>query len=80
MRVTDEFGTDRPLASGVVTLDVVGPVTVVGDNPVAVVGGVAAVWLRAGHEPGEAWVDVSHPVLGSQRVRVRLVSTAPDPW
>ena len=80
VRVTDEFGADRPLACGVVTLDVVGPVTVVGDNPVAVVGGVAAVWLRAGHEPGEARVDVSHPVLGSQRVRVRLVGTAPDPW
>jgi beta-galactosidase len=53
---------------------------VVGDNPVALVGGVAAVWLRAQDTPGQATVDVSHAVLGTRRVSVRLDATAPDPW
>jgi beta-galactosidase len=80
VRVTDEFGADRPLASGVVTFDVQGPLTVVGENPAAFVGGVAAVWLRATHDAGEAVVVVTSPLLGSCERRIRVQDVAPDPW
>jgi beta-galactosidase len=80
VRVTDEFGADRPLATGVLTLEVDGPLTVIGDNPLAVVGGVGVVWLRAGSTAGIATVDVSHPVLGTRRVSIRLHASAPDRW
>jgi beta-galactosidase len=80
VRVTDEFGADRPLASGVVTFGVQGPLTVVGENPAAFVGGVAAVWLRATHDAGEAVVVVTSPLLGSCERRIRVQDVAPDPW
>jgi beta-galactosidase len=80
VRVTDEFGADRPLAGGVVSFAVEGSVDVVGDNPSALVGGVTAVWLRARHDPGPAVVRVTHAVLGTQQVRVMVSGTAPDPW
>jgi beta-galactosidase len=80
VRVTDEFGADRPLATGVLTLEVDGPLTVIGDNPLAIVGGVGVVWLRAGSTAGIATVDVSHPVLGIRRVSIRLHESAPDRW
>jgi beta-galactosidase len=80
VRVTDEFGADRPLATGVVSFEVTGPLTVVGENPAAFVGGVAAVWLRATHEAADATVVVTSPLLGSCERRVRVTDASPDPW
>ena len=80
VRGTDEFGADRPLATGVLTLKIDGPLQVIGDNPLAIVGGVGVVWLRAGSTAGGATVDVSHPVLGTRRVPIRLHESAPDRW
>jgi beta-galactosidase len=80
MRVTDEHGNERPFATGVLQLTVDGPVSVVGDKPIALVGGVAAVWLRAGEEPGVATVTALHPRLGDRTVRIRVDKTTGEPW
>jgi beta-galactosidase len=80
MRVTDGHGNDRPFTDGVVQLVVNGPLTIVGDNPLALVGGVAVVWLRAGDEPGEATVTATHPTLGSRSVHVTLAEVPGETW
>jgi beta-galactosidase len=80
MRVTDEHGNERPFATGVLQLTVDGPVSVVGDKPIALVGGVAAVWLRAGEAPGVATVTAMHPRLGDRTVRIRVDKTTGEPW
>jgi beta-galactosidase len=80
IRVTDQFGNGRPYTTGAVQIDVEGPLTVLGDSPAALVGGVAAVWLRAQDEPGSAIVRVRHPVLGRRSVRVELEPAEAEPW
>jgi beta-galactosidase len=61
-------------------LDLSGPATVVGDNPVPLVGGVAVVWLRAGERPGAVVVRATHPVLGTDTVHVMVGEVTAEPW
>src|SRR5579863_4742753 len=76
IRVTDEFGAPRPYANDPVTLALEGPATLIGENPIALMGGVCAVWIRAGEEPGAVRLTAKHPRLGSRTVEVRLSRTA----
>jgi beta-galactosidase len=80
IRVTDEYGNPRPYTSGAVAVDVDGPLTVIGDAPAALVGGVAGLWLRAQHTAGTATVRVRHPVLGTRTVRVELEPAEVELW
>lgn len=80
VRVTDEHGNGRPYTVGAVQIDVAGPLTLIGDAPAALVGGVAASWLRAGHELGTATVRVRHATLGERTVEVRLEPAEDEPW
>ena len=80
VRVTDEHGNARPYTVGAVQIDVDGPLTLIGDAPAALVGGVAAGWLRAGHQPGTATVRVRHATLGERSVQVRLDAAEEEPW
>ena len=80
IRVTDEYGNARPYTTGAVRIGVEGPLTLIGNDPAALVGGVAAVWLRAQNRPGTAVVRVRHAVLGSRTCRVALEPAAEEPW
>jgi beta-galactosidase len=77
VRVTDEFGAVRPFANDPVTLTLEGPGTLIGENPISLVGGTCAVWVRAGEKPGSLRLAARHPRLGSQTIEFSLVS-APD--
>ena len=80
VRVTDEHGNGRPYTTGAVQIDVDGPLTLIGDAPAALVGGVAGAWLRAQHDPRTATVRVRHATLGSRTVQLRLTATEAEPW
>jgi len=75
LRVTDEFGNSRPLANSAIRLELNGPAELLGDNPFVLVGGVGAVWIRAGECPGTARLKATHPLLGEQTVEIRIVAT-----
>jgi beta-galactosidase len=64
---TDEFGNVQSHSRVAVLLDVRGPATLVGPNPCALAGGVAAVYLRAGTRPGRVTLTVTAPELGRKR-------------
>ena len=72
VRVTDEFGAVRTFANDPVTFSVDGPVRLIGDNPFSLIGGVCAVWVRAGQTVGTARLTVRHPRLGAQSVSFSL--------
>jgi beta-galactosidase len=72
VRVTDEFGNVHPSADDPVTFTLKGPCELIGDNPIALVGGIAAVWVRAQETPGTAWISAHHLRLGTQTVEIRL--------
>lgn len=70
--VTDRFGNRRRAATGVVTVTVKGPVSIVGENPFGLHAGGGAVLIRAGTTPGTATITVDHPRLGSRQVTVEV--------
>jgi beta-galactosidase len=80
VRVTDEHGNDRPLATGCIELDVEGPVTVIGEQPVALVGGTAAVYLRATDESGQVTVSARHTWLGTRSTSVTVEKVEGELW
>lgn len=75
LRVTDEFGNTRPLADNAISLQLEGPAELVGDNPLVLVGGVGAVWVRAGEHGGTVRLKATHPLLGEQTVVIEIVSS-----
>ena len=75
LRVTDEFGNTRPLANDAIRLQLEGPAELIGDNPFVLIGGVGAVWIRAGERTGIARLKAIHPLLGEQTVELELVAS-----
>jgi beta-galactosidase len=71
VRVTDEFGASRPYANDPITFKLTGPAVLVGDNPFSLVGGIAAIWIRATEEPGKVQLSATHPRLGSETIELK---------
>jgi beta-galactosidase len=74
VRVTDEFGAVRNFANDPISFTLEGPARLIGDNPFSLIGGVCAVWVRAGLTPGSVKLTAKHPRLGSQTVSINLKS------
>ena len=72
LRVTDEFGATRTYANDPVIFKLEGPGELIGDNPIALIGGTGAVWVRAKEEAGVVRLTATHPRLGSQAVEFQL--------
>jgi beta-galactosidase len=77
LRVIDEFGAPRPLATGAIELTLEGPGELVGENPFALVGGVGAVWIKTKEAEGVIVLRAKHPVLGMETIRIAVVGTTP---
>ena len=76
LRVTDEYGSVRPLANAAIALTVDGPGEVVGENPFSLFGGVGAVWIKTKEAPGTIRLTAVHPRLGSKTVQLRVKAAA----
>jgi len=73
-RAIDTFGNQRRYGSGLVTLTLSGPATLMGDNPFEFgqYGGLGAAWIRSlAGQPGAITLTASHPLLGQAEVQVR---------
>ena len=77
LRVTDEWGNVHVSANDPVALTLEGPGELIGDNPLALVGGTAAVWVRAREQAGTVRLTAQHPRLGKQTVELTLTA-APE--
>jgi beta-galactosidase len=75
LRVTDEFGNTRPLANDAIRLQLEGPADLIGDNPFVLIGGVGAVWIRAGEHPGTVRLKATHALLGEQTLEIEIVAS-----
>ncbi len=78
LRVTDEFGSPRPFATGAVALEIEGPGEIVGENPFALFGGVGAVWVRTREGEGTISLRAKHPVLGTKSARIEVKAPPGD--
>lgn len=72
LRVTDEFGSPRPFATGSIQLVIEGPGDIVGENPFSLVGGVGAVWIRTREAEGTIVLRAKHPLLGTRTVQIAV--------
>jgi beta-galactosidase len=66
--ILDANGEVIPTAANSVTFSVSGPGTLVGNNPVAAIAGIASILLRSGTTAGQITVSASGPASGSDEV------------
>jgi beta-galactosidase len=77
LKVTDEYGSVRPLANAAITLSVTGPGEIIGENPFSLFGGVGAVWIKSKQAPGQIRLTAKHPVLGAKTVDINVTRQTP---
>ncbi|MBN1964623.1 MAG: glycoside hydrolase family 2 protein, partial [Anaerolineae bacterium] len=70
--IMDRYGNRLPYANQVVAFEVEGPADLIGENPFALMGGQAALFLRARHEPGTVIVRATTPRLLPAAVSITL--------
>lgn len=72
-KITDNYGNRLPYAIQPVHFELLeGDAQLIGDNPFALVGGQAAMFLRAGRNPGTVRIKASTPRLESVEITVEL--------
>jgi len=71
-KITDAYGNRLPYAITPITLTHTGPGELIGDNPFPLVGGQAAVYVKAGHESGTVTVTASAARLETVAVTIEI--------
>jgi beta-galactosidase len=74
-KITDQYGNRLPYATQIVSFEIDGPAQLIGENPFALVGGQAALYIKAGHEPGTVTVRASTPRLAPAEITITLTGT-----
>jgi beta-galactosidase len=78
MKVTDEYGAVRPFANAANSLSIQGPGEIIGENPLALFGGVGAVWIRSKQSAGLVKLTATHQTLGSKTVEINVKAFRPS--
>lgn len=80
-RITDKHGAPRPFAEGMVSFEISGPGTIVGDNPFNLIesGGAAAVWVKSKTKSaGIITLKATHQSMGSKTVNINVKPISGD--
>lgn len=72
-KITDRYGNRLPYTNQVVTFHVEGDVDLIGENPFAIMGGQAALYVRSRQKAGTATIRASTPRLAEAVVSLRLL-------
>jgi beta-galactosidase len=72
LMVTDEYGNIRPFSTVAVSLSLTGPGELIGENPLVLAGGAAAVWVKAKEGSGVVNLTATHASLGSRSIAIRV--------
>ena len=78
LMVTDEYGNIRPFSTAAISFSLTGPGELIGENPLVLAGGAAAVWVRAKESPGVVNLTATHPSLGSRSIAIRVKPAEPE--
>jgi beta-galactosidase len=78
LRVTDEFGAIRPFSNDAIKFELEGPAEIIGENPIALIGGTGAIWIRAKEQPGTVKLSATHPYLGAQHLQFEIAAAPPE--
>jgi len=62
-KIVDEYGNRLPYTNQVVSFEIDGPADLIGENPFALMGGQAALYVKARHLPGTVTIRATTPRL-----------------
>lgn len=71
-RIVDRFGNRLPYVNQVIAFTIEGPAELVGENPFALIGGQAALYVKAGHTPGVVTIRAVTPRLSPAEVTLQV--------
>lgn len=71
-KIVDRYGNRLPYTNQPVSFEVEGPADLIGENPFAIMGGQAAMFLRARRQPGTVTVRATTPRLDPASVTITL--------
>ncbi len=71
-RIVDKYGNRLPYTNQVVSLELDGPAELIGENPFAIMGGQAALYVKARHEPGKVTIRAVTPRLPPAQVALEI--------
>jgi beta-galactosidase len=71
-KIVDKFGNRLPFTNQVVAFKIDGPAELIGENPFALIGGQAALYIKAGHEAGTVTVRATTPRLEPAAVTIQI--------
>jgi len=72
-RITDRFGNPLPYATNVVTIELEGEAELIGENPFPLIGGQAALFVKACHTTGLVVVHAHAPGLPNASVSLEII-------
>lgn len=70
VQIVDKFGNVLPYQMPVITWSIEGSAQLIGENPMALIGGQGACFVRAGYQPGEIVVTASSSILSPARIQL----------
>ena len=73
IRITDEFGNPLPYANKVVSFELKGDADLIGENPFPLIGGQAALYVKARHQAGTVIVRAHAAGLPSASVSLEII-------
>jgi len=74
-RITDSFGNPLPYAIKAISFELEGEADLIGENPFPLVGGQAALFVKARQQPGKVSIRAHADGLPCASVQLELVST-----
>jgi len=75
-RITDKYGNPLPYAAQIITFEVEGPALLIGENPFPLIGGQAALYIKAQHQIGTVMVHAR--TFGVPDAEITLVLVKPS--
>ncbi|MBI5669678.1 MAG: glycoside hydrolase family 2 protein [Chloroflexi bacterium] len=71
-KIVDKFGNRLPYTNQPVTFEIDGPAELIGENPFALMGGQAALYVKARHEAGTVTIRATTPRLVPVTVTIQI--------
>jgi beta-galactosidase len=72
-KIVDQYGNRQPYATQAVSFDIEGPGELIGENPFALVGGQAALYVKAKHEAGTVTIRATTMRLAVAEAKISIV-------
>ena len=73
VRIVDRYGNRLPFTQAAVSFEIDGPAELIGENPFVLMGGQAALYIKARHEPGTVTIRAQTARLAPAEITLEIV-------